>query len=135
MNAPREVVAGAIVRNGRLLLAQRVSPPEFAGLWELPGGKVEPGEKPEDALQRELAEELGVAVATGERIGVDVWLRDDLVLRAYRAELIEGEPAPHEHSAIAWVSIGDLVTYELVPNDEVWRADLFRLLEPSSEPS
>ncbi|MCE5289585.1 MAG: (deoxy)nucleoside triphosphate pyrophosphohydrolase [Nocardiaceae bacterium] len=127
----REVVAGAIVRSGRLLLAQRVSPPEFVGMWELPGGKVELGESPGHALVRELREELGVDVRVHERVGVDVWLTECLVLRAYRAELLVGEPIPHEHSAVAWVRAEELASYSLVPNDEKWVPDLIRLLAPS----
>ncbi|MCL2732926.1 MAG: NUDIX domain-containing protein, partial [Actinomycetia bacterium] len=62
MNAPRVVVGGAVLDRGRLLAARRTAPPELAGQWELPGGKVEPGERDEDALVRELREELGVTV-------------------------------------------------------------------------
>lgn len=130
-DSAREVVAGAIIRGGRLLLAQRVSPPEFVGMWELPGGKVELGESPGPALERELREELGVDVRVHERVGVDVWLTEHLVLRAYRAELLVGEPIPHEHSAVAWVTADELASYPLVPNDEKWIPDLIRLLEPS----
>lgn len=59
------VVAGALVADGSLLVAQRQRPPELAGLWELPGGKVAP-ETETDALTRELAEELGIAVVVGD---------------------------------------------------------------------
>ena len=66
------VVAGAVISGSTLLVAQRVRPPELAGRWELPGGKVGPGETERDALARELAEELGLEVtdvAVGERLG------------------------------------------------------------------
>src|SRR5690625_6637565 len=69
------VVAGAVIGDGALLVAQRGRPPELAGRWELPGGKVAPGESEPAALARELAEELGVAepdVHVGGRIGTDV---------------------------------------------------------------
>ncbi|WP_156765689.1 NUDIX domain-containing protein, partial [Mycobacterium sp. 1245499.0] len=56
------VVAGALIRAAKVLVAQRVRPPELAGRWELPGGKVGPGETERDALARELAEELGLGV-------------------------------------------------------------------------
>ena len=54
------MVGAAVLRDGRLLAARRTAPPEAAGRWELPGGKVEPGETPDDAIVRELREELGV---------------------------------------------------------------------------
>src|SRR5690348_11698069 len=56
----RYVVGGALVHRGRVLAARRNSPPEVAGYWEFPGGKAEPGETQEQALERELAEELGI---------------------------------------------------------------------------
>ncbi|MDT5100734.1 MAG: 8-oxo-dGTP diphosphatase, partial [Mycobacterium sp.] len=59
------VVAGALIAGSALLVAQRERPPELAGLWELPGGKVAPGESDADGLARELHEELGVLVTVG----------------------------------------------------------------------
>jgi 8-oxo-dGTP diphosphatase len=64
----RVVVAGAVYDQGRLLAARRSAPPELAGRWELPGGKLEPGESGEQALVRELREELGVETEPLERI-------------------------------------------------------------------
>jgi 8-oxo-dGTP diphosphatase len=63
------VVAGALIAGSALLVAQRGRPPELAGLWELPGGKVAPGESDAAGLARELHEELGVEVAVGGRGG------------------------------------------------------------------
>ena len=68
------VVAGALIVGATLLVAQRDRPPELAGLWELPGGKVAPGESDAAALARELDEELGVEVGVGARLGADVAL-------------------------------------------------------------
>ncbi|QBJ97741.1 (deoxy)nucleoside triphosphate pyrophosphohydrolase [Rhodococcus sp. ABRD24] len=124
----REVVAAAVIRDGRLLLAQRTRPPELAGLWELPGGKVEPGETPAEALRRELREELGVEVIAGDRVGVDVPLRDGLVLRAYRAEMTSGTPEALDHSALCWVDAAELREIALVHNDREWLPELAALL-------
>ncbi|WP_137726225.1 (deoxy)nucleoside triphosphate pyrophosphohydrolase [Prescottella subtropica] len=128
MSGEREVVAAAVIRDGRLLLAQRTRPPELAGLWELPGGKVEPGETPAAALRRELVEELGVVAVAGERIGADVPLRDGLVLRAYRATLVDGDPRPLDHAALRWVDARELREIALVGNDRGWVPDLVALL-------
>ena len=76
---------------------------ELAGRWELPGGKVALGETEQGALARELAEELGIEVAVGDRLGSDVELNEITTLRAYRARLLNGEPHPHDHQALRWV--------------------------------
>lgn len=126
----REVVAGAVIVDGRLLLAQRSYPAEVAGLWELPGGKVEAGETRAWALERELAEELGMDVVAGQQVGATVPLRPDLVLVALTAMLLRGEPKPTEHIAVRWVSATELrqMADELVPADAVWLDDLVALL-------
>ncbi|MFF0815360.1 (deoxy)nucleoside triphosphate pyrophosphohydrolase [Rhodococcus sp. NPDC003318] len=123
-----EVAAAAIVEGGRLLLAQRLSPPELAGRWELPGGKIEPGETPAEGLRRELREELGVETAVGERIGGDVPLPNGMVLRAYVVELKAGAPVALEHAAVRWVDAAALDGIDLVPNDRAWLPQLLDLL-------
>jgi 8-oxo-dGTP diphosphatase len=122
------VVAGALVCDGRLLVAQRARPPELAGLWELPGGKVAPGESDADALTRELREELGVDVAVGARIGADVALSDTMTLRAYLARLTNGVVHPLDHRELRWVSATDLADLAWVPADTAWLPDLAALL-------
>jgi 8-oxo-dGTP diphosphatase len=112
----RIVVAGAIVAGSKLLIAQRLRPPELAGLWELPGGKVATGETEPEALARELAEELDVDVSVGGHLG-DVQLDATTTLRAYAATLLSGEPQPHDHAALRWVPAGELDDVEWVPAD------------------
>lgn len=122
------VVAGALIAKSALLVAQRRRPPELAGRWELPGGKVMAGESEPAALARELAEELGVDVEVGERLGADVALDATTTLRAYRVRLVRGEPHPHDHRALRWVTAAELHDVDWVPSDRAWLADLARAL-------
>jgi 8-oxo-dGTP diphosphatase len=125
------VVAGAVISGSMLLVAQRVRPPELAGRWELPGGKVAPGETEREALARELAEELGLEVddfAVGDRLGSDVALNGAATLRAYRVSLLRGEPQPHDHRALRWVTTAELTDVDWVPADRAWLAELAEAL-------
>jgi len=118
------VVAGALISGAALLVAQRVRPPELAGLWELPGGKVAPRESDAAALVRELREELGVEVIVGPRLGMDVALNAATTLRAYRVSLTAGSPHPHDHRALRWVAADELDSVQWVPADRAWLLDL-----------
>ncbi len=115
----RVVVGAAIVRDGRLLAQQRSYPESQAGKWELPGGRVEDGEKPEEALARECVEELGVTVAVAEQVGPDVPLKKDLVLRIFAAGLDGGEPEALEHNAVRWLTAAELPGVDWLPADRV----------------
>lgn len=129
------VVAGAIVRGCTVLVAQRVRPPELAGRWELPGGKVAAGETERAALARELAEELGLEVAdlaVGDRVGDDIALNGTTTLRAYRVHLLGGEPRARDHRALCWVTAAELHDVDWVPADRGWIADLARALNGSA---
>lgn len=124
------VVAAAILNEGWLLSGRRSEPPMLAGGWELPGGKVEPGESDEQALVREIQKELGVQISLGERIG-GVWpMSDRYVLHAYRAHVLSGTPEPLEdHDELRWLEPGrwwevnwllaDRPVVELLERDDV----------------
>ncbi|MET8974620.1 (deoxy)nucleoside triphosphate pyrophosphohydrolase [Streptomyces sp. NPDC004539] len=114
------VVGAALLDGGRLLAARRSAPPELAGRWELPGGKVEPGEKPEDALVRELREELGVEAEAGERVPGEWALRAPYTLRVHLARLRPGSarPAPLEdHDELRWLTPGEVWDVEWLEQD------------------
>jgi 8-oxo-dGTP diphosphatase len=125
---PVVVVAAAVIANGRVLAARRSRPPELAGKWELPGGKVEPGETDAGALARELVEELGVETTVSERIGGEVDLGDNMVLRCYRAEIVSGRPAPVEHDAVLWLDAGGLAAVDWLDPDREVLAELRHVL-------
>jgi 8-oxo-dGTP diphosphatase len=131
MKPTQIVVAGALIRGSTVLVAQRARPPELAGRWELPGGKVAPGETEPAALARELAEELGLQVGdviVGDRLGGDIALSDTMTLRAYLVRLIRGEPHPHDHRALRWVRAAELPDVDWVPADREWLGDLTNAL-------
>ncbi|MFC9335878.1 (deoxy)nucleoside triphosphate pyrophosphohydrolase [Arthrobacter sp. NPDC057009] len=110
------VVGGAVLDSlsapARLLVARRTAPPQFAGMWEFPGGKVETGESPENALHRELREELGIGVVLGAELeapGPAGWpLNERAAMRVWFAEVADGDPRPLEdHDELRWISIHD----------------------------
>ena len=124
---PRVVVGAAIIRGGRLLVQQRAWPAADAGRWELPGGRVDDGEAETDALARECAEELGVHVVPGRRVGHDVPLPGGRsVLRVYAATLADPHAEPHavEHTAVRWLAADELDAVDWLDAD---RAVLPRL--------
>ncbi|MEQ3551581.1 NUDIX domain-containing protein [Pseudonocardia nematodicida] len=123
------VVGAAVVRDGRVLVAQRSYPAELAGRWELPGGGVEPGETESDALVRECAEELGARVTPGRRVGTDLPI-GRRVVRIHRARLDPGSPEPEarEHRALRWVGPGEVAALGWLDADRAVVADLVDLL-------
>jgi 8-oxo-dGTP diphosphatase len=127
------VVAAALLRRCEagpaILAAERNHPEVLAGQWELPGGKVEPGEPETLALQRECREELGVEVAVGDRLGRDLPISPGRVLRVFRAELRSGEPHPHEHASLRWLTAGELDDVPWLPADRPLLPQLRQLLE------
>jgi 8-oxo-dGTP diphosphatase len=127
------IVAAAIVAGGRVLACERSSPPEVAGRWEFPGGKVEAGESDEQALARECAEELGVRVEVGERVGPDVPLAHGrAVLRVFAVRLLDGdEPRALEHAAMRWLAADELDSVPWLPADKPIVAELPVLLSNS----
>ncbi|WP_239153577.1 (deoxy)nucleoside triphosphate pyrophosphohydrolase [Virgisporangium aliadipatigenens] len=129
------IVGAAIIVDGRVLACERADPPEMAGRWEFPGGKVEPGESDVDALVRECEEELAVTVEVGERVGPDVPVRGGRLLRVYLARLVgDQEPRLIEHSALRWLSADELDDVVWLPADAPIVAALAPLLPRVSTP-
>ncbi len=103
-----DVVAAAIVRHGRVLAARRVQPTDVAGGWELPGGKVDVDETAEDAVVREIREELGCAIEIVGSLGGRVPIKPGYTMTVKVARLASGDPVPHEHDAVRWLGPEEL---------------------------
>jgi len=120
VRAQPTVVAAAVVRNdGLVLIARRREEGPRGGLWEFPGGKVEPGETDARALARELEEELRVKVSVGQPVDTVVWTYPEIAieLRAYECAIVEGEPTPVEHEETRWVRPAELAGYAFCEAD------------------
>ncbi|MEH0823376.1 (deoxy)nucleoside triphosphate pyrophosphohydrolase [Micromonospora sp. CPCC 205739] len=130
---PKVVVGAAIIRDGQVLACARSAPPEVAGMYEFPGGKVEPGESETDALVRECAEELAVRVEIGDRVGRDVRMAHGRsVLKVYVARLLhDDQPKALEHQGMRWLSAAELDSVTWLPADVPIVAALRPLLRPA----
>jgi 8-oxo-dGTP diphosphatase len=118
--ARKLVVAGLIVGDdGRVLITQRRADQALPLQWEFPGGKVEPGEAPVAALERELREEIGVTVAVGRIWDVmfHVYPEFDLVMLVYGCRIVAGTPRAVEVADLAWVAPHDLARWDILPAD------------------
>jgi 8-oxo-dGTP diphosphatase len=129
MEAVRQLtVVAAVIRDreGRILLTRRAEDAHMGGLWEFPGGKVDEGEGPAEALVRELREELGLEAEVEQPLTFAV--HEELGLRIlllfFAVRIVSGEPHGREGQAVAWVSTADLLDYPTPPAD----FELIRLL-------
>ena len=119
MAQPIEVVGAVIVDNGLVLCAQRGPHGALAGLWEFPGGKVEPDETAQGALEREIAEELGCVVEVGDEVTTTSHVYDFGVvsLTTFWCRLVAGTPDPTEHARIRWLVPAELDSLSWAPAD------------------
>ena len=115
-----EVVAALVQdEKGRYLITQRRKGSHLAGLWEFPGGKREADESLEEALRRELAEELSARFAVGQRVETVRWEYPErtIVIHFYRCRLESGTIEPREDQAMAWVAPDRLSAFDFPPAD------------------
>jgi 8-oxo-dGTP diphosphatase len=124
----RPVVGAAILRDGRVLAARRTSPAAAAGRWEFPGGKVEPGETPEDALVREVVEELGCRIEVTGWLAGEVPIGASHILAVALAQLVDGEPDPVEHDLVRWLAAAELGDVDWLEADRPFLAELRQTL-------
>ncbi len=115
-----DVVCGVIEDSeGRFLACLRPQGRHLGGLWEFPGGKVEPGEDPQAALARELEEELGIRVDVREALRPVEWHYANGAIRLlpYHCRILEGDPHPHEHERLLWCAPEDFRTLKWADAD------------------
>jgi 8-oxo-dGTP diphosphatase len=122
------VTAAIFWKDGRVLLARRKPGISSQGLWEFPGGKIEPNETPERCLERELKEEFDIKARAGRlaATGRGVLKEGPFELLAFEVEHLSGEFRLHSHDEIRWVLPEDLAGYELPPADREIVAELLR---------
>ena len=121
--SPLAVVGGAILRENdgvvEVLAAKRGPGRAMSGYWEFPGGKVEDGETEEEALSRELLEELDITVSVRSHIDMSVHSYDfgDISLSVYACIIASGEPTASEHQSLEWVPVSELAELTWAPAD------------------
>ena len=123
------VVAALIVHEGRIFATQR-GYGDWKGYWEFPGGKVEPGEAPEDALVREIREELATEISVDRYVTTIEWDYPafHLSMRCYLCSVVSGNLTLLEHKAAAWLDSGHLRSVQWLPADETIISDIQRIL-------
>jgi A/G-specific adenine glycosylase len=128
-----EVTAAVIHKDDKVFIARRPSHGLLGGMWEFPGGKLEPGETDEQALAREILEELGAEVKVGEKLGSyhHAYTHFRVSLRAYHCSLLSGKPRALEASEIRWVAINELGDF---PMGKLDRMISRTLLESAKNP-
>ncbi|WP_148613695.1 (deoxy)nucleoside triphosphate pyrophosphohydrolase [Nocardioides rubriscoriae] len=118
------VVAAAVLRDGRLLACRRTTPPEAAGRWELPGGKVEDGETPDAALVREVGEELAVDVTVTGWLEGAAPIGDTHELRVATCSVATWAPYPVEHDRLRWLRAAEVDDVDWLEPDRPFLAAL-----------
>lgn len=115
-----EVVGAVIVKDNKILAARRPLNKSLGGMWEFPGGKIEESEKPEEALKREIDEEMSCSITVGDFIVRDVYSYDfgDVALSTYYAKLNDSYPKLNEHIEMKWLSVDELDQVDWAPADE-----------------
>lgn len=115
----KEVTAAIIIKDNKVLIAQRSPGDKLAGKWEFPGGKIEPGETPEECLKREIREELDVDIEVLDYFGESIYAYHSgtIKLMAFWCQWMSGKFTLNVHSQTAWVNSHELDLYDFAPAD------------------
>ena len=118
-SSPIKVVGAVFADGPRILAAKRRPGKSMAGFWEFPGGKIEPGETPQEALARELHEELGIEAAIGEHVTTTVHAYEfaTIELATYLCTITKGTPTLTDHDEVRWVPRNQLHELKWAPAD------------------
>ncbi len=121
-----KVTAALLVHNDLIFIAKRGPSGRFAHRWEFPGGKIEPGESPEECLSREMAEEFAIEVEVGAFFteSLHTFEGGAILVLAYFCRWLGGAICPTEHEEYRWVSAAELVQYDFAPADRPIAAKL-----------
>lgn len=119
VNKQINVVGAVVIRAGSVLAAQRSQTMSLPGLWEFPGGKIESRESPQEALAREIQEELLCRVSVGERVEATTYEYEFgvVTLTTFYATILDGEPHATEHADLRWIPMADLHNLNWAPAD------------------
>ena len=121
MNRMIDVAAAVIVdEKDRIFIARKRKGLPLEGMWEFPGGKMEPGETPPQAIKRELLEEMNIEIEAGGLVGESVYAYEEFTIRliAHYARITGGEMRLTDHDMCEWVSMDELNDYVMAPADE-----------------
>lgn len=118
-NQSISVTAAFIEKDGKILIARRNQDKHLGGFWELPGGKIEDGESPEDCLKRELFEEFAIQVEVLELIGESYYEYPEKLIKllGYKVKFLSGNFELKDHDQIIWVTLKQIFNYQLAPAD------------------
>lgn len=123
------VVAGLLIEDGKVFIAKRLPEDSNPNKWEFPGGKVEIGESPKQALKRELYEELELDVEVVRLFGVNKFRvpKAEFQLELYVCNIVSGTIILHEHSEYKWVKPSELKDYDMLPGDQPFIEELQKI--------
>lgn len=127
----KKVIAALILRDSKILIAQRGKKDAFYGKWEFPGGKMEEGETEQETLARELNEEIGIHAKIGDYFCSSFFEHHGATweMRAYFVRSFTGEIELREHQEVQWVAIKDLPSYDMPDPDKPIVKKLFKLIK------